>query len=70
MSLQTGIAQLQEAMQQLRQVADRVRFYWTDAMQREFTEQYLQPLEALVRRTLEEMQRLEETLQQMQQDCT
>ncbi len=70
MSLQTGIAQLHEAMRDLRRAADRAKMYWTDAVQEEFEKHYLQPLELIVQRSLEEMQRLDEALRQMQRDCT
>ncbi|MCS7167541.1 MAG: hypothetical protein RMI91_05945 [Gemmatales bacterium] len=70
MSIQTGIAQLQEAMRRLDQVVRQVAMYWTDAMYQEFLAQHYQPLELLVRRTLQEMERLEEALRQMQRDCS
>jgi hypothetical protein len=70
MSLQSGIAQLREALRQLERVTQAVGLYWTDAKYQEFCTQYYQPLELLVTRTLHEMERLEETLRQMQRDCT
>lgn len=70
MSLQTGIAQLQEALHKLEQVVKEVGLYWADEKYREFTSQYYEPLEMMVRRTLQEMERLEETLRKMQRDCS
>ncbi|MCS7014701.1 MAG: hypothetical protein RMJ19_06455 [Gemmatales bacterium] len=70
MSVQSGIAQLQEALRRLGQVVQQVGMYWTDAVYQEFVAQRYQPLELLVRRTLQEMERLEEALRQMQRDCS
>ncbi|GBD36943.1 hypothetical protein HRbin36_02072 [bacterium HR36] len=69
-SLQSGIAQLQEALRRLAQTAEQVGLYWTDAKYQEFLTEHYQPLEMLVRRTLQEMERLEQALHQMQRDCT
>lgn len=60
---------LHDAWQVLHQQWQDASQHWRDARQREFGEHYIDPLEPLVQRTIERMNRLAGEFVQARQDC-
>lgn len=60
---------LQDAWQTLNERWHEASQQWRDARQREFGEQYVEPLEPLVQKTIERMNRLAGVFVHARQDC-
>jgi len=67
--LATGAARLEEAMKDLKNAHLQIAEQWNDKTHHEFQEAYLDPLEPLVRRTLEAIHRMAEVLAKAEHDC-
>lgn len=68
-SASTGIIQLRDALKNLRLKWEDSAGHWNDDVRRSFDEEYLSPLEAQVRATLQAMEQLSQMLISARQDC-
>ncbi|MEW6403837.1 MAG: hypothetical protein AB1649_18735, partial [Chloroflexota bacterium] len=60
--MNTTIAQLDAAWKRLRQRWEDTKAVWNDPVQRHFDKEYWTPLESQTQTTLQEMERLTETI--------
>jgi len=67
--LTTGSAKLNLALEALGQAGATVSEHWSDATYRGFQEEYLVPLEPMVKRTLDAIKRLAEELRKAEREC-
>ena len=68
--LTTGSAKLDLALEALQQAGAAVSEHWDDATYRSFQEEYLLPLEPVVKRTLDAIKRLAEELRKAERECS
>lgn len=69
MNLNTGWAELSNALKELRICWDEHAPAWKDNVRQEFEEEHKEPLEAQVATTLRAIERLSELLIRAQHDC-
>jgi len=69
MSLSTGRYQLANAYKSLKQEWDATENFWRDVVRQDFTEQRWDPLSERVASVLTAMDKLDQALAQMRQDC-
>ncbi len=69
MSLAAGRYQLANAFKALRQEWDSTENVWRDQVRKDFTEAYWTPLEMRLASVLSAMDRLDQSLGQMKQEC-
>jgi len=67
--LTTGVARLEQAFEELRNVRNEVSLWWDDQTYRQIQDEYFVPLEPMVRRALEAIRHLDEVLSQAYRDC-
>jgi len=67
--LRTGASRLEEAMKDLKAARLRITEQWHDQTSQEFQETYLDPLDPLLERTLEAIQRMADVLAKAERDC-
>lgn len=67
--LNAGAGRLELAMKELKKARTRIEAQWDDPAYQQLTETYLEPLEPLVRRTLEAIHRMAEVLGQAEREC-
>jgi len=69
MSLATGRYQLSNAFKALKAEWDATENVWRDVVRKEFAEEYWEPLAARMSSILTAMDRLDQALSRMKQDC-
>ena len=69
MSLSAGRYQLANAFKAIKQEWEATESVWRDSVRREFAEDYFDPLAARLSSVLTAMDRLDESLGQMNRDC-
>ncbi len=67
--LNTGATRLEEAMKDLTNARLRIAERWNDQTYHEFQETHLDPLDPLLRRTVEAIRRMAEVLAKAERDC-
>ena len=67
--LNSGAANLEDAMKTLQEVRSDTAELWDDQTYRKFQEEYLLPLEPRVRRVLDAIHRLAEVMARAERDC-
>ena len=67
--LVSGAGKLAESLKTLRFHWDEAKEVWHDAASRDFEEKRLEPLEPIVRLTLDAISRLAEVLDRAQREC-
>jgi hypothetical protein len=67
--LTTGQARLNTAMQTLGHIWNDSAEKWNDVARRQFEQQYIEPLPAVVRSALEAINRMSGVLTRMEQEC-
>lgn len=67
--LTTGAARLEQAFEELRNARNDVSLSWDDETHHRMEDEYLVPLEPMVRRALEAIHHLDEVLAQAYRDC-
>jgi hypothetical protein len=67
--LNSGAVRIEEAMKDLNSAKLRIAELWNDKVYHEFQETHLEPLDPLVRRTLEAIRRMAEVLAKAERDC-
>jgi len=69
MNLTTGRTQLNSALKTLRLHWEETKEVWTDAVRRDFEEEFFVPLEQEVQTTLRGIDRLSQIVGEMRQQC-
>ena len=67
--LDTGAAQLRDALQDLMRAWQVVGESWNDPVSRKFSQQYLDPIIPASKRTLDATSHMNQLLQRIQRDC-
>lgn len=67
--LSSGAGRLEQAMKELTNAQLRIVDQWSDQTYHEFREHHLEPIDPLVRRTLEAVRRMAEVLAKAERDC-
>ncbi|MEE8452228.1 MAG: hypothetical protein V3R99_09945 [Thermoguttaceae bacterium] len=67
--MSSGTARLTDAMDSLQIAYREASQHWDDRAQRQFAEEYLEPLEPRFRRAIEAVRRLAQVLAQAEQEC-
>ena len=67
--LSTPTARLRQAMKDLQIARSRIAGQWSDETHRKFEEEFLEPLEPCMRRTIAAIGELAEVMAKAQRDC-
>ncbi|WP_146452213.1 hypothetical protein [Bythopirellula polymerisocia] len=67
--LDTSSAQMRHAMEDLQRAWQEVSESWQDQVSQQFSQQYLEPLIPVTKRTLDAISRMQDLTKKMQRDC-
>ena len=69
MSLSVGRSKLMTALKDLRARWDKVQTHWDDQMSKDFTDEFIAPLEGSVRSAVSAMEAMYEIVQKARKEC-